>query len=378
MMDRLTIEAAEAAVDAGYPDGASAVLIVELDGVPRRSRRISPRVEAICRECGRVEIRAAADDAERALLWKGRKSAFAAMGRDLARLLRAGRRRAAHEAARGAAPRSRGSRPSTACASATSSTPATATSTRSSSTTSAVEGEAGARAASSPTRSSSRASTPAARSPASTASGRTRRARCRCSSPRTTSRRCSGCGAPSTRPGSQPGQALPDAAPLRRGAGPVPSAPAREAGPCRASLSVAHEAGRRPRASAAASRSTRAVSRLSTRARPGARARGRRPHVHRRGGHAAVRAARAARRARPDARARSAGRSDARRVPRRRPLRPARHRYGRLRDLVLGVTVVLGDGIVASSGGKVVKNVAGYDLGKLFCGSGARSASICA
>lgn len=48
---------------------------------------------------------------------------------------------------------------------------------------------------------------------------------------------------------------------------------------------------------------------------------------------------------------------------------PRRHRYGTARDLVLGVTVVLADGTVASSGGKVVKNVAGYDLGKLFCGS---------
>jgi glycolate oxidase FAD binding subunit len=48
---------------------------------------------------------------------------------------------------------------------------------------------------------------------------------------------------------------------------------------------------------------------------------------------------------------------------------PRRHRYGTARDLVIGVTVVLGDGTVASSGGKVVKNVAGYDLGKLFCGS---------
>ena len=48
---------------------------------------------------------------------------------------------------------------------------------------------------------------------------------------------------------------------------------------------------------------------------------------------------------------------------------PRRHHYGAVRDLILGVTVVLGDGTVASSGGKVVKNVAGYDLAKLFCGS---------
>jgi glycolate oxidase FAD binding subunit len=51
---------------------------------------------------------------------------------------------------------------------------------------------------------------------------------------------------------------------------------------------------------------------------------------------------------------------------------PRRHRYGTMRDLVIGVTVVLPDGTVASSGGKVVKNVAGYDLAKLFCGSGGR------
>jgi glycolate oxidase FAD binding subunit len=51
---------------------------------------------------------------------------------------------------------------------------------------------------------------------------------------------------------------------------------------------------------------------------------------------------------------------------------PLSHRYGTMRDLVIGVTVVLPDGTRASSGGKVVKNVAGYDLGKLFCGSRGR------
>ena len=48
---------------------------------------------------------------------------------------------------------------------------------------------------------------------------------------------------------------------------------------------------------------------------------------------------------------------------------PLRHRYGSPRDLVLGVTVALSDGTIARSGGKVIKNVAGYDLGKLFTGS---------
>ncbi|MBG0821615.1 FAD-binding oxidoreductase [Planomonospora sp. ID91781] len=48
---------------------------------------------------------------------------------------------------------------------------------------------------------------------------------------------------------------------------------------------------------------------------------------------------------------------------------PRRLRYGTARDLLIGITVVLADGTVARSGGKVVKNVAGYDLGKLFTGS---------
>jgi glycolate oxidase FAD binding subunit len=55
---------------------------------------------------------------------------------------------------------------------------------------------------------------------------------------------------------------------------------------------------------------------------------------------------------------------------------PRAHRYGRARDLVLGVTLVLADGTIANAGGKVVKNVAGYDLAKLVCGSHGRLALV--
>jgi glycolate oxidase FAD binding subunit len=55
---------------------------------------------------------------------------------------------------------------------------------------------------------------------------------------------------------------------------------------------------------------------------------------------------------------------------------PLRHRFGAPRDLVLGVTLVLPDGTIASAGGKVVKNVAGYDLARLVCGSHGRLALI--
>ncbi len=55
---------------------------------------------------------------------------------------------------------------------------------------------------------------------------------------------------------------------------------------------------------------------------------------------------------------------------------PLRHRFGAPRDLLLGVTLVLADGTIANAGGKVVKNVAGYDLGRLVCGSRGRLALI--
>jgi len=81
MMDALAIEAAEAAVQCGYPEGAGAVLVVELDGAAAEVEHQFAQVEGFCREAGAFEIRIAADDAERALFWKGRKSAFAAVGR---------------------------------------------------------------------------------------------------------------------------------------------------------------------------------------------------------------------------------------------------------------------------------------------------------
>jgi glycolate oxidase len=81
MMDRLTIEAAELAVAPGYPAGAGAVLLVELDGVAEQVEEDAHEVESICLAAGAFELRAASDEAARALLWRGRKSAFAAMGR---------------------------------------------------------------------------------------------------------------------------------------------------------------------------------------------------------------------------------------------------------------------------------------------------------
>jgi glycolate oxidase len=81
MMDALSIEAAEAAVGCGYPEGAGAVLIVELDGPAAEVETELATVRDICAAAGATEIRAADDPAERAIIWAGRKSAFAAVGR---------------------------------------------------------------------------------------------------------------------------------------------------------------------------------------------------------------------------------------------------------------------------------------------------------
>ena len=81
MMDAITIEAAEAAVGANYPPGCGAILIVELDGPEIQVEEDLVRVDALCRANGATEIRVAADAADRAAVWRGRKAAFAAMGR---------------------------------------------------------------------------------------------------------------------------------------------------------------------------------------------------------------------------------------------------------------------------------------------------------
>ena len=80
MMDRLALLAAEAAVHAGYPQ-CDALLLVELDGMPMEVDLLVTEVSKICTECGSTEIRCAKSEAERAAVWKGRKSAFAAVGR---------------------------------------------------------------------------------------------------------------------------------------------------------------------------------------------------------------------------------------------------------------------------------------------------------
>jgi len=80
MMDNLAIQAAEAAVHANYPN-CGALLLVELDGPVAEVAALISHVDEICRDNKAWEIRVAQSDAERALVWKGRKAAFAAMGR---------------------------------------------------------------------------------------------------------------------------------------------------------------------------------------------------------------------------------------------------------------------------------------------------------
>jgi glycolate oxidase len=80
IMDRLAIRAAEAAVQAGYPD-AAAILIVEVEGDTRQVDAEYRRLRAVVDASGAYDVRLAADEAERERIWRGRKSTFSAVGR---------------------------------------------------------------------------------------------------------------------------------------------------------------------------------------------------------------------------------------------------------------------------------------------------------
>ena len=81
MMDAEITRAVEDFVGAGYPRDAAAVLLVELDGLPDGVEAQVSAVQAVGRDHHARSVRVAADEAERALLWKGRKSAFGAIAR---------------------------------------------------------------------------------------------------------------------------------------------------------------------------------------------------------------------------------------------------------------------------------------------------------
>ena len=81
MLDGWTLRAVEAAVHAGYPTDSAAVLLIELEGLREGVDEQAEIVSELCRRCQAREVRRARDENERQLLWKGRKTAFGAIGR---------------------------------------------------------------------------------------------------------------------------------------------------------------------------------------------------------------------------------------------------------------------------------------------------------
>jgi len=79
MMDRIVIDACERLMAISFPAGADALLLAEVDGGDAETLDAMTRVRAILESCGAVEVRVAADEAERARLWKARKGAFIAL-----------------------------------------------------------------------------------------------------------------------------------------------------------------------------------------------------------------------------------------------------------------------------------------------------------
>ena len=81
MMDSYAIQAAEDFAQAGYPKDAKALLLCEVDGMHEEADEHCRSVERLFTELGATSTRVSQNEAERALLWKGRKSAFPAVGR---------------------------------------------------------------------------------------------------------------------------------------------------------------------------------------------------------------------------------------------------------------------------------------------------------
>ena len=81
MLDGVMLRMVEEATHAGYPMDANAVLLIELEGPAEAVDEQSEQINAVCKECRAREVRVAKSDEERALLWKGRKNAFGAVGR---------------------------------------------------------------------------------------------------------------------------------------------------------------------------------------------------------------------------------------------------------------------------------------------------------
>ena len=81
IMDRLSLDAADAAVGAGYPGDAKAILIVELEGISEEVEAEKPRLHEVIERSGAYLVEVAKDEKQRLKIWAGRKSAFSAVGR---------------------------------------------------------------------------------------------------------------------------------------------------------------------------------------------------------------------------------------------------------------------------------------------------------
>ena len=375
MMDRLTIEAAERAVAPGYPVGAGAVLLVELDGVLEQVEDDAAEIERICVECGAFEIRAATSDADRALLWKGRKSAFAAMGRIATD----------YYVQDGVVPRTRlpevlrrieelseqhGLRVGNVFHAGDGNLHPLVL------YDSGADGETErARRArrGDPGRLPRRGRLAHRRARRGDGQGvldaahvlRARPPRVRTAPARIRSARH-----------LQPRQGDPDAEAVRRGARPVPRPRAGEDRGCRASLASR----RLPRFSRQRTRKDADSESATT-----SRADGMNRILEHDPGDLTCTVEAGVRLSELRAALANAGQRLSLDPPgdpsigallARNVSGPLRHRFGAPRDLVLGATLVLADGTIANAGGKVVKNVAGYDLGRLVCGSEGRLAFI--